>query len=79
MKLFFFLMIAANIYFVFDHFQEIGNQIGGLQEYWFYSDLLPRFNGTGYRWLNLLFEFLFPKISFFRRSGNDHYSFRYTT
>ena len=36
MRLFFFLMITANIYFVFDHFEEIGSKIGGVQEYWFY-------------------------------------------
>ncbi len=37
MLLFFFLMISANIYFVFDHFQELGSQIGGMVELVFYS------------------------------------------
>ncbi|HKJ49315.1 MAG TPA: hypothetical protein VJ973_09515, partial [Christiangramia sp.] len=32
----FVLMIAANVYFVFEHFQEIGSKIDGWQEYWFY-------------------------------------------
>ncbi len=37
MLLFFFLMIAMNVYFVFGHFQEIENQIGDATDFGLYS------------------------------------------
>ena len=37
MRLFFFLMIATNVYFVFGHFQEIENRIGEATDFGLYS------------------------------------------
>lgn len=37
MLMFFFLMIGTNCYFVFRHFQELGNKMSGLIEFGFYA------------------------------------------